>query len=251
MRPYVSVVIPAYNTMADIEKTLATARAYFARQPYAHEVIVVNDGSTDATEAAVRAVVPRYPQLRVLVNGTNMGKGYSLRKGILAAAGQHIFYTDGDLAYDLDRIDGFLAPLAQGTHQVVVGSRVHPDSRFQLHPRYFRYVYQRHAMSRGFNWLVRRLFGIRVMDTQCGFKGFTAEAAKAIVSKARVTRFAFDVEVLLIAQRLGYRITELPVRFGYEGEISTVKIARNAWEALVDLARIWWWDQRGDYRRRG
>lgn len=248
MRPDVSLVIAAYNSVGEIEGTLGKVRAYFEKQPYSHEVIVVDDGSVDSTKAALHASSLRYPQLKVLANGRNMGKGYSIRKGSLEATGRFVFYTDADLAYPIEGIESFLKPLQDGTYHVVVGSRVHAHSLFHLHPRYFRYLYRRHLMSRFFNWLARTSLRIQVMDTQCAFKGFTVEAANAIFSRVQVAGFAFDVEVLLIAQRLGYRITELPVTFAFHGEVSTVKVIETACRALVDLVRIYLWDRRGKYR---
>jgi dolichyl-phosphate beta-glucosyltransferase len=247
MRPALSLVVAAYNGSDEIERTLCRVQQYFAKQAYPHEVLVVNDGSTDSTDASLRVFAQHYPELRVLVNEGNMGKGYSVKKGVLQATGHFIFYTDADLAYPIEGLEAFLKPLREASHDAVVGSRVHAASRFHLHPRYFRYLHKRHLMSRFFNWLVRRLFGIHVMDTQCGFKGFTAEAAKAIFSRVGIRGFIFDVEVLLIARRLGYRVAELPVIFAYEGEVSTVKVLKIVCRTLIDLRRIYWWDRWGRY----
>ncbi len=251
MQPEVSLVIASYNNVRAIEETLRKVQTFFEKQPYLHEVVVVNDGSTDGTEVPLNAFMRHYPELKVLVNGRNMGKGYAIKKGVLEATGRFIFYTDADLAYPIDGIEAFLKPLWAKTHDVVVGSRVHAASVFCLHPRYFRYVYRRHLMSRFFNWLVRTLLGIRVVDTQCGFKGFTAEAAKAIFSRIAISGFAFDVEVLVVAQIMGHRITELPVTFAYSGEVSTVKVIQNTRQALGDLGRIALWDLQGKYRGSG
>lgn len=247
VRPEVSLVIASYNSGCEIEKTVCRVRQYFEQQPYRHEVLVVNDGSTDATGACLRSLSLHYPELKVLVNDRNMGKGYSIKRGVLEASGLFTVYTDADLAYPIEGLMAFLKPLREATHEAAVGSRVHDASRFHLHPRHFRYIHQRHLMSRFFNWVVRKLFGIQVMDTQCGFKGFTAEAAKAIFSRVEIPRFVFDVEVLLIAQRLGFRVIEVPVICVYDGEVSTVHVISNACQALVDLVRISWWDHLGRY----
>jgi dolichyl-phosphate beta-glucosyltransferase len=248
MRPDVSLVIAAYNSAAEIELTLTSVRAHLDKQPFPHEVVVVNDGSTDATADVLEAIARDYPQLRVLDNGKNLGKGASIRAGVLRATGRFVFFTDADLAYPIEGIQALLQPLWDGTHTVAVGSRVHAASVIHLHPSYFRYVYHRHLMSRFFNWLARASLGIRVMDTQCGFKGFEAGAARAIFSRVSVSGFAFDVEVLLIAQHLGYPIAEIPVTCVYRGEISTVRIARHAGEAFRDLVKIYRRDRRGAYR---
>ena len=247
-QPDVSLVMASYNGIGEIEETLRKLQAYFEKQGYVHEVIVVNDGSSDDTEAALHGFSLRYPELKILSNGRNMGKGYSIKKGVLEAKGRFIFYTDADLAYPIQGSEAFLKPLWARTSDVVVGSRIHAASLFYLHPRYFRYVYQRHLMSRLFNWVVRATLGIRVMDTQCGFKGFTAETAKIIFSRVEISGFAFDVEVLLIAQRLGLRIMEIPVTFAYSGEVSSVKIVKTACQAFWDLVKIYRRDRQGKYR---
>jgi dolichyl-phosphate beta-glucosyltransferase len=248
MRPDVSLVVAAYNSATEIEQSLASVRAYFDKQPYPHEVIVVNDGSSDGTAAILAAISRDYPQLRNLDNRGNLGKGHSIKRGVLRATGRFIFFTDADLAYPIEGIQAFLQPLWEGTHTVAVGSRVHASSVVHVHPRYFRYVYHRHLMSRIFNWLARTSLGVTVTDTQCGFKGFEAETARAIFSRVGISGFAFDIEVLVIAQRLGCRIAELPVTCAYHGEISTVKILRHAASALRDMVRIYLRDRRGEYR---
>jgi dolichyl-phosphate beta-glucosyltransferase len=247
-RADVALVIASYNSGTEIEQTLERVRSYLDEQPYSHEIIVVNDGSTDPTTVSLERFSLRCAELRVLVNGRNTGKGYSVTRGVLETNARAVFFTDADLAYPVETIASFLRPLRDGTHDVVIGSRLHTGSLFHLHPRHFRYVYRRHLMSRTFNWMVRTVLGLRVMDTQCGFKGFTGDAARAIFSQVRTHGFAFDVEVLLIAQRLGFRVLELPVTFAHGGEVSTVKVLRTAAEAAADLVRIYLRDLRGRYR---
>jgi dolichyl-phosphate beta-glucosyltransferase len=247
MRPLVSLVIPSYNSVAEILETLQTTQAYFAKQPYIHEVIVINDGSQDHTAATLKELASGYPELVIRDNARNRGKGYSVKRAVLEANGHYVFYTDVDLSYPIETLESFLPPLMAGDYQVSVGSRVHEASTFRIHCQHFRYVYRRHLISRLFNGAVRTSFGLRVMDTQCGFKGFTAEAAKAIFSRVGISGFAFDVEVLLIAARLGYRIVELPVNFAYKGEVSSVKVLKIAPQTLLDLVKIYWWNHRGKY----
>ena len=248
MKPLVSLVLPSYNSVHEILETLQKTQAYFAKQPYMHEVIVINDGSKDHTAATLETLSASYPELAILHNDGNRGKGYSIKRAILEANGHYIFYTDVDLAYPIETLESFLPPLMVGNCEVSVGSRVHAASRFCIHCRHFRYVYRRHLMSRLFNWAVRTSFGLRVMDTQCGFKGFTAEAANAIFSRVGITGFTFDVEVLLIAKQLGYRVAELPVNFAYNGEASSVKVLQIIARTLLDLMKIYWWNHQGKYR---
>jgi dolichyl-phosphate beta-glucosyltransferase len=247
MRPLVSLVLPSYNGVHEILETLQKTQAYFAKQPYVHEVIVIDDGSDDHTAATLKALVAGYPELVIRHNDRNRGKGYSIRRAVLEANGHYVFYTDVDLAYPIETLESFLPLLMAGSYEVSVGSRVHETSRFCIHCRHFRYVYRRHLMSRLFNWIVRTSFGLRVMDTQCGFKGFTADAAKAIFSRVGISGFTFDVEVLLIAKRLGYRVAELPVNFAYNGEASSVKILQIVVRTILDLMKIYWWNHQGKY----
>jgi dolichyl-phosphate beta-glucosyltransferase len=248
MRPLVSLVIPSYNGDDKILETLQTTQAYFAKQPYVHEVIVIDDGSQDYTAATLEVLAAGYPELAILHNGHNRGKGHSIKRAVLEANGHYVFYTDVDLAYPIETLDSFLPPLMAGNYDVSVGSRIHEASTFRIHCQHFRYVYRRHLISRLFNWVVRTSFGLRVMDTQCGFKGFTARAAKAIFSRVGSSGFAFDVEVLLIAKWLGYRVAELPVNFTYKGEVSSVKALKIGPPTLLDLTKIYWWNCRGKYR---
>jgi dolichyl-phosphate beta-glucosyltransferase len=248
MRPLVPLVIPSYNGVDKSLETLQTSQAYFAKQPYVHEVIVINDGSQDHTAATLKLLAASYPELAILHNDRNRGKGYSIKRAVLEANGHCVFYTDVDLAYPVETLDSLLPPLMAGNYEVSVGSGVHESSTFRIHCRHFRYVYRRHLMSRLFNWVVRTSFGLCVTDTQCGFKGFTAEAAKAIFSRVGIYGFAFDVEVLLIAKRLGYQIAELPVHFTYKGEVSSVKVLRIIPWTLLDLTKIYRWNQQGKYR---
>jgi dolichyl-phosphate beta-glucosyltransferase len=248
MRPLVSLVIPSYNGIDEILEALRKTQVYFAKQPYIHEVIMINDGSQDHTAATLKAVAANYPELVILHNNRNRGKGYSIKRGILEATGHYVFYTDVDLAYPIETLESFLPPLMAGSYEVSVGSRVHEASTFSIHCRHFRYVYRRYLMSRLFNWVVRISFGLRVMDTQCGFKGFRAEAAKVIFSRVGISGFTFDVEVLLIAKRLGYRVAELPVNVSYNGDASSVKVLRIVAQTLLDLMKISWWNHQGKYR---
>jgi dolichyl-phosphate beta-glucosyltransferase len=166
-------------------------------------VIVIDDGSEDHTAATLKALMAGYPELVLRHNRRNRGKGYSVKRAVLEVDGHYVFYTDVDLAYRMETLESFLPPLMTGNYDVPVGSRVHEASTFRIHCQHFRYVYRRHLMSRFFNWVVRTSFGLRGMDTRCGFRGFTAKAAKAIFSRVGISGFTFDVEVLLIAKQLG------------------------------------------------
>lgn len=237
-RPQVSIVIPSYNNEHELQRTLSTMHQYLDKYSYSHQLIVINDGSTDGTETMLRDAQSLYPQLQVLTNDRNRGKGYSVRRGVLEAAGDFVVYTDADLAYPIETIELLLAPLQDGTADVAVGSRMHPLSDVRLHPRHFGYLYRRHLLSRAFNFLVRRLFRLSVTDIQCGLKGFKDTAARSVFSLVTIPGFAFDVEAMLIAHRLQYRISEVPLSCVYQSDMSTVRILANAGGVLRDLLNI-------------
>lgn len=245
--PEVSLVIPSYNSRHDLEITIAQAHKYLHKQSYSHELIIVNDGSTDATEDMLREVQPLYPHLRVLHNNRNRGKGYSVRRGVLSASGRFVLYMDADQAYPIEAVDALLAPLREGVCEIAVGSRMHPLSCVQLHPSHLNYLYCRHLLSRTFNRVIHRLFRLPVSDIQCGLKGFEANAARSVFSLVRTSGFAFDVEALLIAHRLHYRIAELPLTCIYRSDASTVRLLANAGGVLCDLLKIFLWSRQGRY----
>jgi dolichyl-phosphate beta-glucosyltransferase len=182
----VSVVIPAYNESARLPPTIARIAEYFTRSTLSYELVVVDDGSADDTAARARAC--GVPDLTVLVNEPNRGKGYSVRRGMLAARGAHRLMTDADLSTPIDELDRLLAVQRAGT-EVVIGSRAVAGANIEV-----RQPWYRENMGRLFNLLVRLLAVPGLHDTQCGFKLFTARAAEEVFSRARLDGFSFDVE---------------------------------------------------------
>jgi dolichyl-phosphate beta-glucosyltransferase len=237
-RPNLSVVVPAHNEASRVGSCIERATAYLVAQPYTSEVIVVSDGSTDATVRIAREVGRE--RVRVIEIPTHRGKGYAVRTGVLAAAGCHVLFSDVDFSTPIDEVERFLVALAGG-YDVMVGSRALPDSDI-----WARQVWWRQSMGRVFNGIVRATLDFEMRDTQCGFKCFRREAARAIFSRARVDRFAFDVEVLWIAQRLKLRVGELPVSWADAGQ-SKVHLIRDSLRMLFDLAAIRRYDARGAY----
>jgi dolichyl-phosphate beta-glucosyltransferase len=244
-----SVVIPAYNEERVIQGTIAQVCRYLEGR-YTYELLLVDDGSTDATAELVRGMVESYPALRPLENGQNQGKGYSIAHGIAQSRGDLVFYTDADLVYALEGLEDAVGKIRDG-YDVAIGSRVHPGSTYSMHPHHFPYIFQRHIVGRTFIWVVRHLLGLEVTDTQCSFKLWKGEVARAIFSRLTVLTFAFEVEALLIAQRWHHRIAEIPVHLLYLGEPSSVILARDSLRMLRDLLRIWWLDRAGRYAPAG
>jgi len=240
-----SVVIPAFNEESIIVSTIQKVCGYLeGRRSY--EVLIVDDGSTDRTAAEVESLQATLPRVHLLRNEENRGKGYSVAYGVLQSQGEYVLYTDADLVYPIEGVEPFLSKLKAG-FDMAIGSRVHPDSLYALHARHFRYIYQRHLVGRTYIAIAKRLLGLTVADTQCGFKCLTCEAGQAVFSRVRQTSFAFDVEAILIAHRLRLRIAEMPVYYLYLGEDSSVRMARDSLRMLVALLQIRRNDRQGRY----
>jgi glycosyltransferase involved in cell wall biosynthesis len=226
-RPVLSVVIPAYDEAPRLGATLHALAGATAGQDV--ETIVVDDGSRDDTAAIATANLDGQPRGSVIRLGSNRGKGAAVRAGVLASTGEAVLYMDADLATDLAALPEFLAALEDA--DVVSGSRTMPDAVVRNGTR------DRAVMARVFNGIVRTFTGITSNDTQCGFKMFRGKAAHEIFSLARCERFAFDVEVLLLARRLGLRTVERPVTWtAVEG--SSVRRGTDSLRAAADVVRI-------------
>ena len=239
---WVTVVIPAYEEAARLPLTLGGWVTFFARQPYAAEVLVVDDGSKDDTTAVVQAFAARHqgpPAIRSLTLIRNQGKGGAVKAGVLAAAGANVFYADADLNIAPEHIVPALACLAGG-YDVVAGQR-----RLRTYAATERSL--RRVLGGGLVQATRRLFVLPVVrDTQCGFKGFSAQAARAIFERTRIRSFAFDVEVLYLAWRLGMRIRELPVDVVFRSG-GTFDVSRHLRPFLGDIVAVRRHALAGDY----
>jgi dolichyl-phosphate beta-glucosyltransferase len=200
-----SIVIPAYNEEKRIPQTLQAIDAFLRRRGDDVEVLVVDDGSRDGTSDRVRELMPGMPSLRLLRTDPNHGKGYAVRRGILAATREAILFSDADLSTPIEEIDRLWEPYGRGA-DVVVASRHLAQSNILL-----RQPPHRRVISRVFNMIVS-IFGVRgVRDTQCGFKLFRAATMLRIFAALKTDGFAFDVEVLMRARESGLRIVEVPV----------------------------------------
>ena len=205
---HLTVVIPAFEEAARLGPTLEQVRGYLRDQPFDSEVVVVVDGGRDGTLALVRAAMVDWPELRVLVNDANRGKGYTVRRGMLAARGRYLLFSDADLSTPIAEVGRLIAALEAGS-DIAIGSRAVAGADVRV-----RQVWWRQSMGRVFNCVVRLVAVRGIRDTQCGFKCFRREAARRIFARQRMTRFSFDVELLWIARTLGYRVVEVPVDVG-------------------------------------
>lgn len=199
------MVIPAYCEEQRLPATLRAVCAWLDARGGASEVIVVDDGSSDATsDVALRELEGR-PRAAVLRNEPNAGKGASVRRGMLAAAGAIVLFSDADLSTPIEEFDKLAAAHAAGA-DVAIGSRALRDSRIEIHQPWLREM-----AGRTFNLFIRLFVMGGIHDTQCGFKSFRREVIRPIFSRQTIERWGFDVEILYLARRLGYRIAEVPV----------------------------------------
>lgn len=230
-----SVVIPAFNEGRRLPPYLEEVVGFFEDRGDPYEVVVVDDGSTDSTAAAVMAAAGRHPAIRLLSLGTNRGKGAAVRAGMLSAGGALRLFADADGATPIGELER-LEPALTGGADVVIGSRALVDPAVAVRARSHRV-----AAGRIFNWLAARL-GVRgVRDSQCGFKLFTAAAAERLFQGLQTAGYAFDIELLLRAQQAGCRVTEVAVNW-VDQPGSKVGVLRSGpgmlWQVLLARWRV-------------
>jgi dolichyl-phosphate beta-glucosyltransferase len=238
-----SIIIPAYNEERRLPKTLDAVLSYLKARQYRAEVIVVDDGSSDSTAQIVDAFVRKYPGLRLLSNGANRGKGYSVRHGMLEARGEITLFTDADLSTPIEEADKLLANLRDRGYDGAIGSRAVDRTLIEVHQSFVR-----EQAGILFNRLVRWIMGIGFSDTQCGFKAFRTERARIIFKQQRIVRFGFDPEILFLAKRHGLRVAEIPVRWSHDAG-TKVNVVADGIRMLLELLVIRWNAARGLYPR--
>jgi len=229
--PDLSIVIPAYKEEARVGPTLRSYLDYCRDTRRSVEVTVVDDGSSDGTSLVVEALVGSYPELRLIRLADNRGKGYAVRTGIVNSRGNQILFADADGATPIAELERLEAAIAAGA-DVAIGSRVALASDVTVQARPLRRI-----MGRTFHRLVETLTVHGILDTQCGFKLFRGQVAHALFSRMRMSGFSFDVEVLMMAQRQGYRIAEVPVNWTHQPG-SKVRVVRDGLRMAFDVMRI-------------
>lgn len=242
-----ALVIPVYHCAGRLQRTLGELERFLEQSPVRCEVILVDDRGTDPTAGSLLQDFARRPDVRLLCNDRNRGKGYSVRRGMLETTAAFRIFTDADLAYPLDEVWRIAAALHRGA-DVAIATRVHAESRYHLDAGYLTYRYTRYAMSRAFNGMVRLALLPGLTDTQAGLKGYTARAADDVFSRVGIGGFGFDLECLYLARQLDLRVDQVPVRFQYDDEPSTVRYLRDAVTMAGDLARIRWRAWTGKYQ---
>jgi len=240
--PMYSIVIPAFNESARIPATLASVVNCIRERGWDAEVIVVNDGSTDATAEVVRAFSRTAPELLLIENSRNRGKGYSVRAGMLQALGEIVVFTDADLSAGIAEAESLFDAIRAGA-DIAIGSRWLERSR-QTH----RQPLYRQFFGRCFNAVTRLVMRLPFADTQCGLKAFTRAAAQTVFQLQTIERWGFDPEILLIALKQGYRVVEVPVSWAHD-ERTRMSYLRDGVRMLQEITIIRWNALRGRYNR--
>ena len=231
--PFVSIIIPAYNEAHRLEASITALRSYLGTVPWTHEVILVIEKSTDGTLDLARRLASPGKGMEVLGHDVQRGKGHAVRAGMLRARGEIAFFMDADLSTPLAEMDRFIARFSVSPPvDVLVGNRQHARSEILSHQHFLR-----RKMGQTFNAILRTIAGIRMADTQCGFKAFRRAAREAIFPLQKLDGFAFDVEVLLLAERLGFAVEDMPVQWS-NAEGSKVRILRDSCRMLADAIRV-------------
>ena len=238
--PFLSIVIPAYNEAARLPQTLPRVMAFAAAQSFPIEVLLVDNASSDGTRAIAEEIAAATPGLRVLHEQIR-GKGAAVRAGALAAAGAWIFFMDADLSMPVEEVERFL-PERTGDADIAIASREALGAVRYDEPEL------RHLMGRVFNLWVRMVAVPGIADTQCGFKCFRRAVAQDLFARQTVTDWTFDVELLVLARRRGYRILEVPIHWTYKPN-SRVNPLRDALKMARGVLRIRWHALRGKYGR--
>lgn len=231
-KPFLSVIIPAYNEEARIPQTLLSIDAYLSRMAYSYEILVIDDGSADKTVAVVEAMAKRIRHLIVVKNPKNKGKGGVVRQGMLLATGDMRLFTDADNSTSIDQVVRMLPYLEKG-YDVVIGSRAIAGARLDPPEPWYREL-----AGRGLNRIVQFLLLPGISDTQCGFKLFTEDAAIKVFSDATVSGWGFDVEVLALAKKSEYAIKEVPVHWKNSDGSHVTSSA--GFQFLRDVAKVRW-----------
>ena len=240
--PAYSIVIPAYNEAARIGHALESVVACIRQRGWSAEVVVVNDGSRDQTAEMVRAFAQDHPEVRLLENPGNHGKGYSVRNGILHALGEIVMFTDADLSAPIEEAEGLFGAIAAGA-DIAIGSRWLERTRQTIRQPLYRQFF-----GRCFNGVTRAIMGLPYADTQCGFKAFTRAAAQTIFQLQTIERWGFDPEILFIALKRGYRIQEVAVSWAHD-ERTRMSYLKDGVRMLQDIAIVRWNALLGRYNK--
>ncbi|MFA5156618.1 MAG: dolichyl-phosphate beta-glucosyltransferase [Candidatus Omnitrophota bacterium] len=234
-----SVVIPVYNEEAAITSTIKRIEDYFNKRRSTYEVILVNDGSTDATVTKIRNEISDRPNVRLLANRRNEGKGAAVRKGMLSSRGDYLIFTDADMSTPIEELDSILEPGFAYNDKIVIGIRDETVKNKKVDRPAIRKI-----VSRTYNFMANFLFGLKMNDIGCGFKCFPSAIAKSIFAEQKIKGWVFDAELLLKARKMGVPVKEVPVSWANH-LITRVNIIPDSAYCAFDLLRLFYYNLAG------
>jgi dolichyl-phosphate beta-glucosyltransferase len=241
--PLLSIIIPSYNEEQRLPATLERIAAYLHSATRPAEVIVVDDGSTDRTATVAASFAVRFQSLRIVSNGVNRGKGFSVRHGMLEASTPFVLFTDADLSSPIEEADKLIVALESG-YDVAIGSRAMDRTLIEVHESAFR-----EFAGIVFNQIVRTILRLPFVDTQCGFKAFRRDRCRILFEQQRIERFGFDPELLYLARHHGLHSIEIPVRWAHS-PATKVNMLRDSVQMFLDVFIIRWNALRSRYPKK-
>ncbi|MFQ5480669.1 MAG: dolichyl-phosphate beta-glucosyltransferase [Thermodesulfobacteriota bacterium] len=240
----ISIVIPAFNEESVIGETITEVSEYLENRGLDYELIVVSDGSTDRTLEIAQRFCEGNNRVKVLKNDRRMGKGFAVKKGVLAATGAVIAFTDADLSYPIEEVEKPLKLISEKETDAAIGSRTVRGADIEVATSPLRKL-----MSLVFNFFVRIIAIPGIGDTQCGFKAFSHDAARDIFTRQTLAGFSFDVEIIYIAKKLGYRVMEFPIHLARDSRASSINPVSDSLGMFIDILRIRLLGIRGRYKK--
>jgi dolichyl-phosphate beta-glucosyltransferase len=234
MSSSVSIIIPAYNEEANISKTLRQVHSYLTENKFDFEIIVVNDGSSDNTVQEVQ----KCKNAQLIDNPINTGKGNAVKRGVMAAKNELILFMDADHAIPIHYLSQFTQEVP--AFDIIIGSKYIGETK--------NYPFYRKIVGKVFSFLKFLIIGLKIKDTQCGFKLFKAEIAKEVFSHAQINGWCFDVEILMIARRKAYTIKESPINMSDINSISKINIFSSGTQMFLDLIKLRLDFKKGKYK---
>jgi dolichyl-phosphate beta-glucosyltransferase len=227
----ISVVIPAYNEGNRVITSYRILTEYFQKNHPDYELIFVDDGSGKPLKQELGRFLNDDPHTKILTNETNKGKGYSVRRGIIASKGEYVLFTDADLSTPIKEAEKLISALGNG-YDLAIGSRALPSSEILLHQSFHR-----ESSGKTFNVILRKILPLQITDTQCGFKAFRRDVAQDIFKRQTLNGFCFDAEILMIAKERGYKLKEIPVVW-LNSEKTSVNLFKEPLMMFVDLIKV-------------
>lgn len=239
-----AIIIPAYNEEKRIERTIRSIGSYLSTKQQSYEIVIVSDGSTDGTVHLINTMIKETKNLRLIHNSINHGKGWVVRQGMLSTKAKIRLFMDADNATSIEHYDLMIPPFSKG-YEVVIGSRNSKDA-VGAKQEVPQNVVKR-CLGNISNVLIQMMAVRGIWDTQCGFKALTAKAAEDIFSRSRINRWGFDIELLLLAKKLGYPIAVIPVK--WINDFNSKVAFRDYGKTFVELVQMRWRILKGDYKR--